>query len=63
MRQGNNGNDQEDGFQDETCNQHVEKITHLEGLIKSEEKKLFKAMRKAAKLEVFNNTDIRKSAV
>ena len=60
MRQGDDGNDQESVFQDETCNQHIEKITRLEGLIKSEEKKLFKAMRKAAKLqEVSNNTDIR----
>jgi len=49
MRQADNENDQESVFQDETCNQHIEKITHLEGLIKIEEKKLFKAMRKAAK--------------
>ena len=61
MKQDDQGNNQEDDFQDETCDQHVEKITYLEGLIKIEEKKLFKAIRKAAKLKaVFNNIDMTK---
>ncbi|HEV2524408.1 MAG TPA: hypothetical protein VGU44_04700 [Gammaproteobacteria bacterium] len=49
MRQANNGTEQEGMFQDEACNQCVEKITHLKGLIEIEEKKLFKAMRNAKK--------------
>ena len=61
MRQDDKGNDQEYGFQDKICDQHVEKITYLEDLIKIEEKKLFKAMRKTAKLKkIFNNIEIRK---
>lgn len=39
----------EDRFQDEVCNQQIEKITYLENLIKIEEKKLFKAMKEAKK--------------
>ncbi len=47
MRQGDNGSDQEGVFEDELCNQCIEKITHLAALIEIEEKKLFKAMQNA----------------
>lgn len=39
----------EDSFQDEVCNQQIEKITYLENLIRMEEEKLFKAMKEAKK--------------
>lgn len=45
MRQGDNGSDQEGVFEDELCNQCIEKITRLAALIEIEENKLFKAMR------------------
>ena len=51
MRQDNNGSDQEGVFEDELCNQHIEKITHLNELIEIEETKLFEAMRNAEKLK------------
>jgi hypothetical protein len=36
MRQDDNGNDPAEGFQDATWDQHIEKMTHLELLIKEE---------------------------
>ena len=36
---------EEDLFQDEACNQCIEKITYLESLIEIEASKLFEAMR------------------
>ena len=51
MQQGDNGNEQEGDFQDEVCDQCVEKITHLKELIEIEERKLRKAMRNASSLK------------
>lgn len=51
MQPGDEGSEQESGFQDEVCDQCLEKITQLEELIKIEEKKLRKAIRNAAKLK------------
>jgi len=33
-------------FQDELCNQYIEKISYLQSLIAIEEKKLFEAMKR-----------------
>jgi phage antirepressor YoqD-like protein len=51
VRQDDNRSVQEADFQDDTCNECVEKITQLAALIEIEEAKLFEAMRNATKLK------------
>ena len=51
MRQDDNRSVQEADFQDDTCNQCIEKITQLAALIEREEAKLFEAMRNATRLK------------
>ncbi len=51
MRQDDNRSVQEADFQDDTCNQCIEKITQLAALIEMEEAKLFEAMRNATRLK------------
>ena len=63
MQQDDKGNEEEDVFQDESCNRYIAKITDLEALIEVEKTKLFEAMRKAKKLkESLKNTFIKKEA-
>ena len=47
MQHDRNRSNQEDLFEDEVCNQCIERITHLGTLIEIEEAKLFKAMQNA----------------
>jgi hypothetical protein len=51
VRQDDNRSVQEADFQDDTCNECVEKITQLAVLIEIEEAKLFEAMRNAERLK------------
>ncbi len=51
VRQDDNRSVQEADFQDDTCNQCIEKITQLAALIEMEEAKLFEAMRNATRLK------------
>lgn len=51
VRQDDNESVQEADFQDDTCNECIEKITQLSALIEIEEAKLFEAMRNAKRLK------------